>query len=60
LRGKVKVLDAEQFNEPRPEIVEKFYRNYERMDNLRQAIRMCLRNIKRLEDLPVDEFEDED
>lgn len=52
LRAKVKNMDAEEFNENPPDVIETFYRNYERVDNIRQGIRILLNNIKRLEDLP--------
>jgi hypothetical protein len=52
LRGKVRVMDAERFNDPRPEEVDRFCRNYERADNIRQAIRLVLHNIRRLEPEP--------
>lgn len=55
LRGRVKKLDAEFFNEPRAHDVEAFCRNYERIDNLRQAIRLALHNIRRLESIGADQ-----
>ena len=55
LRSKVRQMDADQFNENPEDIVEAFYRNYERIDNLRQACMMAANNIKRLESLPVEE-----
>jgi len=55
LRGKVRHMDADQFNENPEDVVEAFYRNYERIDNIRQACRMAQNNIKRLEKLPYDE-----
>ena len=54
LRSKVKNMDADEFNETPPDVVEKFYRNYERIDNMRQGIRILLNNIRRLDDLETD------
>ena len=60
LRSEVKKLDAEQFNERSPELADTFYRNYERIDTIRTALRLAVNNIRRLEDLAAETGEEDE
>ena len=60
LRSEVKQLDAEQFNESPPDLVETFYRNCERADTLRAVIRLATTTIRHLEKLPEEPDEEQE